>query len=80
MRDAGLWFHAIFNAWWHPLDFFLPEAPSPWRRWIDTSRPSPHDIVPWREAEVVSAPSFHASARSVVCFYAGEAPRGVTCH
>ena len=42
-------FHAIFNAYWEPLEFELPpvvdSAQVQWRRWIDTSLDSPHDIV-----------------------------------
>ena len=43
-------FHLMVNAWREPLAFELPAAPQPpagrWRRWIDTSLPSPDDIVP----------------------------------
>src|SRR5262249_16332874 len=45
--------HFIFNAYWEPLDFELPartDGASAWKRWIDTSLPSPRDIVEWHEA------------------------------
>ncbi len=46
-------FHAIFNAYWEPLEFELPPvvdgAQVQWRRWIDTSLVSPHDIVEYEE-------------------------------
>jgi isoamylase len=49
-----LLFELILNAHWEPLDFELPQADkdeaSPWRRWIDTAREAPDDIVPWEEA------------------------------
>jgi glycogen operon protein len=39
--------YVAFNAWREPLEFRIPAAPSgrPWRRAVDTSLPSPHDIV-----------------------------------
>ena len=51
-KSEGLRFHLILNAYWEPLDFELPPRPAggPWRRWIDTSRPSPEDIVEWKAA------------------------------
>jgi glycogen operon protein len=55
--------HAMINAYWEPLSFELPCAR--WRRWIDTSLPSPHDIAPWEEAETVPGPSYVAAPRSV---------------
>ena len=41
--------HLILNAYWEPLAFDLPPAAGGWRRWIDTSLPSPDDIVGWRK-------------------------------
>src|SRR5712691_5385545 len=43
MREERLLFHLIANAYWEPLDFALPDGS--WRRWIDTARDSPQDIV-----------------------------------
>ena len=50
LREEGLHFHLILNAYWEPLDFELPRLTGgdPWRRWIDTALDSPHDIVPWQ--------------------------------
>jgi glycogen operon protein len=86
IRRDHLLMHLIMNAYWEPLDFELPslapDAPEPWRRWIDTALDSPHDIVPWRTAPAVPAATYRAEARSVVVLYvalgasgaAGSAP------
>ena len=42
----------------------------PWRRWIDTSLPSPQDIVEWQTAPPVSGNNYRAGPRSVVMLYA----------
>jgi glycogen operon protein len=72
MRREALAFHIIMNAFWDSLDFELPEVAGrePWRRWIDTSLPSPGDITPWQSAPAVSDPrSYPAAARSVVVLW-----------
>ena len=72
MRREGLGLHFVMNAFWEPLDFELPETADgePWRRWIDTSRPSPDDIVPWWMAKPVADPRVHrAGARSVAVLW-----------
>ena len=41
------WYHLIFNAFWEPNEFELPPVPAtfePWKRIIDTDKPSPQDI------------------------------------
>jgi glycogen operon protein len=65
-------FHLILNVYWGPLDFELPPAVpgAPWRRWIDTSLPTPEDIVEWQSAPPVTGPSYRAGPRSVVMLYA----------
>ncbi|HUL64094.1 MAG TPA: glycogen debranching protein GlgX [Burkholderiaceae bacterium] len=70
-KSEALLLHFILNAYSEPLEFELPPTASaqPWRRWIDTARESPSDIVPWREAPVVDGPSYRAQARSVVALY-----------
>ena len=66
--------HAIMNAYWEPLEFELPRASqnggAAWRRWIDTSLDSPHDITHWQEAPVFSETQYCAGPRSVVVLYA----------
>jgi isoamylase len=61
--------HAIFNAYWEPLDFELPplgEQNGSWRRWIDTAQPTPNDIVPWESAPALPELTYRSSPRSVV--------------
>jgi isoamylase len=41
---AGAILHIMINAYWEPLEFELPVQHG-WRRWIDTARASPDDIV-----------------------------------
>jgi isoamylase len=66
--------HFILNAHWEPLEFELPrvddEDGGPWRRWIDTSLDSPHDIVDWQSAPPFVHPTYSAAPRSVVVLYA----------
>ena len=59
--------HGMLNAYWEPLRFQIPscEAPSVWKRWIDTSLRSPEDIVPWDQAPVVADTSYLVQRRSM---------------
>ena len=60
--------HGILNAYWEPLRFQLPPVDpnhGPWRRWIDTSLPSPEDIVDWEAAPEISDGFYPAQPRSV---------------
>jgi glycogen operon protein len=74
LEKDGVLAHFILNAHSEPLDFELPSVggqdPSPWRRWIDTSLDSPHDIVQWEEAAVVSGHTYRVESRSVVVLHA----------
>jgi len=55
--------YVITNAWWDPLRFEL-QAPGEWRRVVDTSRPSPDDLL---DAGVALADmSYDVAPRSVV--------------
>ena len=50
-----------------PLDFQIPEAgPTPWRRWVDTSLPSPDDILEHSAAPTVPGPKYRVTPRSIV--------------
>jgi glycogen operon protein len=70
LREEGLSFHLIFNAFWEPLEFELPTIDSgPWRRWIDTALDSPNDIVPWDTAPEVVGNKYRVRDRSVVMLY-----------
>jgi len=65
-------FHLILNAFWEPLEFELPPTDGPWRRWIDTSLPSPEDIVEWEKAPASPGSTYRAGPRSVVVLYAAS--------
>lgn len=75
MRNEGVIFYAILNAHWEPLDFELPQPGDgtygPWRRWIDTGRDSPEDVVPWQSAPIITTTTYRVEARSVVMLFAG---------
>jgi isoamylase len=69
LESQHLFFYFVFNAYWEPLDFEIPplhNPANPWRRWIDTSLPSPSDIVDWDDSPVVSGASYRAGPRSLV--------------
>jgi glycogen operon protein len=72
LKNEGLTFHLILNGFWEPLDFELPPRAGLglWRRWIDTSRPSPEDIVEREAAPDVPDGSYRAGPRSVVMLFA----------
>ena len=73
IRRQGLIFHLIVNAYWEPLDFELPRLGNPWRRWIDTSLDTPHDIVEWQAAPSTSGSAYRTGPRSVVVLFANIA-------
>jgi isoamylase len=68
--ESGLSLNLMINAYWEPLEFELPPLPpgqqQGWHRWLDTSLPSPNDIVPWSEAAPVSGSTYPVQARAVV--------------
>jgi glycogen operon protein len=74
LRKEEIYCHFIFNAFWEPLDFELPllasAEPDPWRRWIDTSLESPHDIAEWLIAPRAPGKSYRAGPQSVVVLWA----------
>jgi glycogen operon protein len=74
LPEENLSFYIIFNAYWEPLEFELPAerhlAGHPWRRWIDTSLETPHDIQDWPAAPVVTGQMYRAGPRSVVVLIA----------
>jgi glycogen operon protein len=68
-READCDFYVACNAWKEPIRFLIPAAPNgmPWRRIVDTSLPSPQDILESRDAPVVAARSVYAVApRSMI--------------
>ena len=79
LRNEGILAHIIFNAYWEPLDFALPNlqpGSGPWLRWIDTALDPPQEICDWNEEEPVLEPVYRVGARSVVVLISGE---GVHC-
>ena len=72
LRQEGLRFHLILNAYWEPLDFELPRLESGDRGGAGSTRPSirPDDIVPWQAAPAVPGDTYRARARSVVMLFA----------
>jgi isoamylase len=79
LRHEGLCVYLILNAYWERLSFDLPPVGDggtrTWRRWIDTSLESPHDIVAVRMAPLLAGQTYQAAARSVVVLY-GETGDG----
>jgi glycogen operon protein len=69
LHGAGLTLHFIVNAYWEALEFELPLAGQHWRRWIDTSLDSPHDIVPWQDAPAHERPVYPVGGRAVVVLF-----------
>jgi glycogen operon protein len=70
VREEGILFHLMLNAYWEPLAFELPPLVGRvWRRWIDTALDSPEDIVPWQEAPSVNGDIYRVADRSVVMLY-----------
>jgi glycogen operon protein len=72
-QKTNLLLHMILNAYWEPLEFELPVTDcAPWRRWIDTSLESPHDIEDWQRAPLVPTRTYRAAPRSVIVLYCGS--------
>lgn len=72
IADQGLCVYLILNAWQEKLEFEVPPrggGAAPWRRWIDTSLPTPQDIVPWQQASSVTGHTYRAGAHSVVVLF-----------
>ncbi len=71
LRKHRMRFHYLMNAWREAIDFELPcRAGGIWKRWIDTSLPSPEDIVTWEEAPVFEGTSYRVEAHSVAALVA----------
>jgi glycogen operon protein len=72
--DGAVSLYLMINAYWEPLTFALPSAPAGaelgWRRWIDTSAPSPEDISAWATAPAASGSAYQVGPRSVAALIA----------
>lgn len=75
-------FHCMINAYWEPLVFELPrnEQGAGWQRLIDTSLPSPHDIIPWCSAPRIRDHSYAVQSRSVVMLFSSFQGGGLLNH
>ena len=64
-------FYFIFNAYWEPLDFELPvlQDVTEWRRWIDTSLESPHDIADMPAECPATGATYRCGPRSIVVLF-----------
>jgi len=72
-NGGGRLIHMIFNAYHDPLTFELPALASGghWRRVLDTSQPSPDDLIPPFRAPRLHSTHYRAEGRSVVVLVAG---------
>jgi glycogen operon protein len=73
-KRRAVMFHVMFNAYWGPLTFELPN-PGPavgmcWRRWIDTYRDAPDDVCETPHASPVERASYTVQPRSLVVLFA----------
>ena len=72
-------FHVMVNAWQEPLEFKLPPAQelpgSCWQRWLDTSLPSPDDIVLLDDVPVVESETYELPPHALAVVFA-RAPAG----
>jgi glycogen operon protein len=72
--SGDLLMHFAVSAYWEPLQFELPSLPgwasSGWLRVMDTSLPSPLDIVEPVDAVRVTGPTYLVSPRSSVMLFA----------
>lgn len=58
--------HFIFNAYWEPLEFELPQTTKPWRLLVDTYRSAPDDFYDVVDAPVAPEWSLLVQPRSSV--------------
>jgi glycogen operon protein len=59
--------YVMINAYWEPLTFMMQEGqPGDWRRVVDTSLPSPTDIMDPGTESVVAGSRYTVESRSIV--------------
>jgi glycogen operon protein len=78
---AGTQVHYIaINAYWEPLEFALPPvtggANGDWLRFMDTSLPTPSDIVEEIKGSGVGGSSYRVNPRSIIMLQTDCATRG----
>ena len=61
--------HYMINAYHEPLAFTIPadekNAEGKWKRWLDTSLPSPQDILAWEESPAITTQTYTLPGRSL---------------
>jgi glycogen operon protein len=71
LHRGSIRLHGMINAFWEPLEFEIPpQGPTLWRQWIDTSRPSPQDILDFAASPEISADKMRVDSRSIVILIA----------
>jgi glycogen operon protein len=77
-RRNNVAIHLMANAYWEAMEFELPVPDSPWfsgwRRWIDTARPSPEDILPRASHVPVTESAYLVQPRSLVLLVSDAGP------
>jgi glycogen operon protein len=72
--DGTARLYLMVNAYWEVLTFTMPPVETAegagWRRWIDTTLPSPEDIGHWTDAPAVPGLTYTVGPRSVVALVA----------
>jgi glycogen operon protein len=80
--SGDLLMHFALNAYWKPLEFELPvledQVNGGWRRLIDSSRPTPHDLVDFAAAEHVTGTTHRVEPHAVVMLVAAVRPHHVS--
>jgi len=80
LKNEGLLLYVIMNAYWESLAFQLPQLKGQnWRRWIDTSLDSPHEICEWNRARAIPGEIYTAGPRSVVVLIAEKSQDQDSC-
>ena len=75
LKNESILVHAIFNAYWEPLEFELPvlgDSSQNWSRWIDTAQDPPYEICEINREVPVPERTYRVGARSVVVLIAGD--------
>jgi glycogen operon protein len=65
-------YYVVFNAYWEALTFELPKIAhghGPWHRIMDSSLPSPEDILGPGQLRPVESDHYQVEARSVAVFF-----------
>jgi glycogen operon protein len=64
--------YVMINAWCEPVRFRVQEGDAgDWKRLIDTSRPSPGDILEPENEEILESLDYHLAPRSIAVLVRG---------